>query len=57
MWTASGRPAALPGAGTAEAAVILDADANGHRRVVIPELVDVYADFTQHGSARAGVGV
>jgi hypothetical protein len=56
MWTASGRAAALPHAGTAEAATILDADANDRTRIVIPEVVDVYADFDRRIAA-PGVAV
>jgi hypothetical protein len=55
MWTASGRAVALPNAGTAAAAAIFTADANEHTRVVIPEPVDVYADFTVSRMAMPGV--
>ena len=64
MWTVSGRAAALPDVGTAEAAAVLDAGAHARTQVVIPELVDVYADFGDRPIAgrespyeRAGDGV
>jgi Heparinase II/III-like protein/Heparinase II/III N-terminus len=57
MWTASGRAAALPSAGAAEAAVILDADADGRSQTVVPRFVDVYAGFTDSGVASSGVAV
>ncbi len=55
MWTASGRAAVLPDAGTAGAAAVLDAGAHARTQIVIPELVDVYADFGDRRIARLGV--
>jgi heparinase II/III-like protein len=56
-WTTSGRTASLPKVGLAEAAAILDVDAGGPSRIVLPEFVDVYADFTNNGVATPGVAV
>ena len=44
MWTASGRAAALPEVGRAQAAAVLDAGGSERTQVVIPEPADVYAD-------------
>ncbi len=44
MWTVSGHAAALPGAGMAAAAAVLDAGATHRPQVFVPEPVDVYAD-------------
>jgi hypothetical protein len=57
MWTLSGRAAALPNVGTAGAAAILDADANQRTRIVIPELIDVYADVEDRRLVPPGVAV
>jgi hypothetical protein len=66
MWTASGRAVALPGIGTAEAAAVIDprdprdprdAGANARARVIVPELVDVRADFSDGRMAARRVAV
>jgi hypothetical protein len=59
MWTASGRAAALPGIGTAEAAAVFtgrDARYAG-ARVIVPALVDVHAHFSDRRTATPGVAV
>ena len=57
MWTVSGHAAALPGAGMAAAAAVLDAGATHRTQVFIPEPVDVYADCGDGRMPVPGVAV